>query len=147
VLNKVLRQVLQPLSFKPHSSAESGYYDVLCADGNFRSCQPVVAEWFVDCPGYSNQHHLEWHVWFWGECPKNELGDYVPPDKQHSRQDHNIYRTISDANTKAADAEILSHNVYGGFNTCRHIPSLLSALPKSDLLYTMHIGILDHLQR
>ena len=43
VLNEVLRRVLQPLTFKLNPSAESGYYNVLCADGNFRRCKPVLA--------------------------------------------------------------------------------------------------------
>jgi len=36
VLNKVLRRVLHLLTFKQNPSAESRYYNVLCADGNFR---------------------------------------------------------------------------------------------------------------
>jgi hypothetical protein len=43
VLNEVLRRVLQPLTFKQNLNAESGYYNVLCADGNFRRCNPVLA--------------------------------------------------------------------------------------------------------
>jgi len=42
----------------------------------------------------------------------NELGDYVPPDEEHPWRDHNLYRTLSDANTKAADAELLSRHVH-----------------------------------
>jgi hypothetical protein len=42
VLNEVLRQVLQPLTLKLNPSAESGYYNVLSADGNFRRCKPVL---------------------------------------------------------------------------------------------------------
>jgi hypothetical protein len=45
VMNKVLWQVLQLLTCKLNPSAESGYYTVLCADGNFRSCKPVLAAW------------------------------------------------------------------------------------------------------
>jgi hypothetical protein len=86
VLNEVLRRVLQPLTFKQNPSAESGYYNVLCADGNFRRCKPVLAAWLADCPEYSDVHHLERHVCFWCECPKNELGDYVPPDKHISKK-------------------------------------------------------------
>ena len=41
----------------------------------------------------------------------NELGDYVPPDKQHPRRNHNLYRMLSDANTNAADAELSPHYV------------------------------------
>jgi len=81
VLNEVLLRVLQPLTFKQNPSAESGYYNVLCADGNFRRCKPVLAAWPAECPEYSDLHHHERHVCLWCECPKNELGDYVPPDK------------------------------------------------------------------
>jgi len=81
VLNEVLRRVLQPLTFKQHPSAQSGYYNVLCADVNFRRCKPVLSAWLADCPEYSDLHHLEQHVCVWCECPKNELGHYVHPDK------------------------------------------------------------------
>jgi hypothetical protein len=40
-----------------------------------------LAAWFADCPGYSHLNHLERHVCFLWECPKNALGDYVPSDK------------------------------------------------------------------
>jgi hypothetical protein len=48
VLNEVLWPVLEPLTFKQHPSADSGYYNVLCADGNFRPCKPVVSAWLAD---------------------------------------------------------------------------------------------------
>ena len=82
VLNEVLRRVLQPLTFKQNPNAESGYDNVLCADGNFRRCKPVLAACLADCPEYSDLHHGERHVSFWCESPKTELGDYVPPDNQ-----------------------------------------------------------------
>ena len=112
VLNEVLRRVLQPFTFKQHPSAESGYYNILCADCNFRRCKPVLAAWLADCPGYSDLHHLERHVCFRCECPKNELGDYVHPDKQHPRRNHNLCGMLSDANTKAADAKLSSRHVH-----------------------------------
>jgi hypothetical protein len=112
VLNKVLRRLIQPPTFKHNPSAKSGYYNVLSADGNFRRCKPVLAASLADCPEYSDLHHLKRHVCFWCECPKNELGDYVPPDKQHPRRDHNLYRTLSDPNTKAANAERSSCHVH-----------------------------------
>jgi hypothetical protein len=40
VLNEILRPILQPLSFKHNPSAQSEYYNILCADGNFRHCKP-----------------------------------------------------------------------------------------------------------
>jgi len=83
VLNEVLQRVLQPLTFKQNPNTESGYYNVLCADGNFRRCKPVLAAWLADCHEYSDLHDLKRHVYFWRECPKNELGDYVPSEKQH----------------------------------------------------------------
>jgi hypothetical protein len=112
VLNEVLRWVRRPLTFKQHPSADSGYYSVLCADGNFRCCKPVLSAWLADCPEYSDVHHLERPGCFWCECPTNELGDYVHPDKQYPRRDHNLYGTLSDANTRAADAELPSHHVH-----------------------------------
>jgi hypothetical protein len=110
VLNEVLLRVLLPLTFKQNCSSGSGYYNVLCADGNFRQWKPVLAAWLADCPEYSDLHHLERHVCFWCECPKKALGDYVPPDNQHPQQDHNLYRTLSNANTKTSYADISSRN-------------------------------------
>jgi len=106
VLNDVLRWALQPLTCQQNSSTGSGYSNVLCADCNFRRCTPVVAVWNGDCREYSDIHHLERHVCFWCQCLKNKLGDYVPPDKQHPRCDQNLYRTLNDANSKAANAEL-----------------------------------------
>jgi len=71
----------------------------------------------------------------------------VHPDKEHPRRDHNLYRTPSDANTKAADAELSSRHVHRGFNVFRHIPCIVRDLPKPDLLHTLQIGMLDHLQK
>jgi len=146
VQNKVLRWVLQSLTFKQNPSAESGYYNVLCADGNFKCCKPVLAAWLADYAEYSDLHHHDWHGCFYCECPKNELGDYVPPDKQHSWWDHNLDRTLSDANTKATNAELLSRHVHRGFKLFRHIPCIVTDLPKPDILHTTQIGMLDHLQ-
>jgi hypothetical protein len=145
VLNEVLLQVLLPLTFKQNPSAKSGYYHVPFADGNFRRCKLVLTAWLEECPEYSDLHHLDRHVSFWTECPKKELGDYVPHDKQHPWQDHNLFRTISDSNTEAADAELSSSPVHGGCNLFQHIPCIVSDLPNPDLLHTMQIGILEHL--
>jgi hypothetical protein len=87
------------------------------------------------------------HVCFWCECPKNKHGEYVHPDKQHPRRDHNLYRTPSDVNTNSADAELSSRHVHLGFNMFRHIPCFVIDLPKPDLLHTIQIGMLDHLQK
>jgi len=64
VLKEVLRRLLQPLTFKHNPSGMSGYYNVLCADGNFRHCKPVLAAGLADCLEYSDLHHLERHVSF-----------------------------------------------------------------------------------
>jgi len=65
VLNEVLWHVLQPLTIKQKHSAESGYDNVLCADGNFRHCKLVLPAWLADSPEYSDLHHLERNVCFW----------------------------------------------------------------------------------
>jgi len=147
VLNEVLWWVLQPLTIKHNPSTESGYYNVLCADGNNRHWKPVLAAWLADCPPYSHLHHVEQHVCFWCECPRNQLGDHVPPDQQHPRQDHNLYRTLSDASSKAAKAELSLRQVHRGFNVFQQVPCIMSDLPKPELLHTMPIGMLDHLQK
>ena len=146
-LNEVLWRVLQPLTFKHHPSAESGYCNELCADGYFWHCKPVISAWLADCPEYSDLRHLERHVCFWCESSKNVLGDYVHSDNQHPRQDHNLYNALTDANTKSADAKPSSRHVHRGFNMFRHIPCIVSDLPKSDFLHTMQIGMLGHLQK
>jgi len=47
VLNKVLRRVLQPQTFKQNPIAETRYYIILWADGNFRCRKPVLAAWLA----------------------------------------------------------------------------------------------------
>jgi len=116
VLNEVLRQVLHPLTFKQNPGAERRYYNVLCADANIRRYKPGLAAWLADCPEYSDLHNLEQHACFWCECTNHELGDYVPPDKQPPRRNYNLYRMLSDTNTKAANAKLFSRHVYQGFN-------------------------------
>jgi len=147
VLNEVLRWILQPLTFKQNPGTKNGYYNILCADGNFRHLKQVLASWRADCPEYSNLHRLEQHVCFWCECWLNKVADYVPPDKQHPRQNHSLYRTLSNANTKAANAEPSSHHFHQGFTLCRAIPCIMSDIPKPDLLHPMLIGMLVHLQK
>jgi len=147
VLNKVLRRLLRQLTFKQITSAGSGYYNILCADGNFRHCKPVLAAWLADCPEYRDLNHLKQHVCFWYVCPKNELGDDVHPDKEHPWRDHNLDRMLRDTNTKAADAKLSSRHVHQGFNVFRHIACIVSDLPKPDLLHTMQIDMRDHLQK
>ena len=80
VLNKVLRRLLQPMTFIQNLCAGSGYYNVLCADGDFRRAKLVLAAWLAECPEYGDLHHVERHFCFWCECRKNELGDYIYPD-------------------------------------------------------------------
>jgi hypothetical protein len=58
VRNRVLWQVLHPPTFKQNPIAKSRYFNVLCADGNFRHCKPVLASSLADSPEYSYQHHF-----------------------------------------------------------------------------------------
>jgi len=48
VLNEVPRRLIQPVTLKHNPCADSGYFKILCADGNFRCCQPVLAAWLAD---------------------------------------------------------------------------------------------------
>ena len=109
--------------------------------------KPVLAAWLADGPKYNDLHHHKRHVCFWCECPKNELGDYIRSDKQHPQRDHNLYRTLNDVITKAADGELSSRHVHRGLNLYRHIPCIVSDLLNTDLLDTMQIGILHHLEK
>ena len=106
MLNEVLGRVLQHLTFIQNPEADSGYYTALCPDGNLRRCTQVSAAWIADSAEYSYLHHLEWHVCFWCECPKTELGEYVPSDKQHPKRDNYLYRMLSDVNTMAGNAKL-----------------------------------------
>jgi len=92
VLNGVHWRVLQPLTLKQIRCADSGYYNLLRADRNFRRCKLVLVAWLAHCAEYTDLHHLEWHLCFWSECPKNEHGVCVPLDKQHHRRYRNPYR-------------------------------------------------------
>jgi hypothetical protein len=83
VQNEVPRRVHQPQTLEQNANPESGYYNVLCADGNFRHWKAVLAAELGDCPECNDLCHLERHVCFWCECLYNELGDYVPSDKQY----------------------------------------------------------------
>ena len=97
----------------------------------------------ADCPEYSDLHLRERLVCIWCERPKHELGHNVSPDKEHPRGDHNLYRKLTDANTKAANADLSSRHVQRRLNLFRQIPCSVSDLPKPDLLNTMLIGMLD----
>ena len=147
VLNTVPLQGFQHVTFKHNLNPERGYYNVLLADRNFRRCRRVLAAGLAEYPEYRDLHHLECHVCCWCECPNNDLGDIVPSDQQHPRQDHNLYRMLSHANTKAADAGLLALDVPRGSNVIRLIPCIVSDLPKPNLLHTMQIGMLDRLQK
>jgi hypothetical protein len=147
VLNEILQRVLHPLNLNRNLSTKSGYYNVLCADCDLRRCKPASAVSLTDCPEYGDIHHLERHVCFWCECPKNEPGDYVAPDNQHPWRHQNLYRMLRDAKIKGADVELSSRYAHQGFNEFRHIPCIVSDLPKADLLDTLQISILDHIPK
>jgi hypothetical protein len=103
---RVLRRVLHGVTVNQNCSAESGYYNVLWADGNFRGSKWVLTAWVTYSPEYSDLHHLRLHVGVWCECPKNEIGHYVPSDEQHCQWNNSQYRTLCNANTMSADADL-----------------------------------------
>jgi len=65
VLNKIRPRVLQHLTIKHNPSADSGYYNILCSDGNCRRGEPVLAAWLADCSENSNLHYIVRHACFW----------------------------------------------------------------------------------
>jgi len=147
VLNNVLREVLQPLNFEQDPGRQERVLQRSLCRWQLQALKPILSASVADFPENSDLHHLQRHVCFWCECPKTELGDYVPPDNQHPRQDHNIYRTLSDANTKEANAELSLRHLHRGFKVFRHISCIVSDLRKPDLLHTMQIGMLNYLQK
>jgi hypothetical protein len=52
---------------------------------------------------------------------------------------------LSDANTKAANAELSSRHIHRGVTVFSHIPWIVSDIPHPDILHTMQIVMLDHL--
>jgi hypothetical protein len=145
VLKEVLRRVCLTLPLKQHPNAEKGYYNIVCADGNFRCCKPVIAACLVDSPEYSDLYHLKLLVCFWSKYPKNAPGDHIPSDKQHHWCDHNLYLGLSYGNNKAADAKISLRHVPRGFSVFGYISRILRDLSRRDLLNTMHIGTFAYL--
>jgi len=137
LLNKVLRRGLQGLTVKPKPSGQSEYYNVLCADGTLRRCKPVLAAWLAHCAVNSDIYYHERNISVWCECPQNKLGDFVPPVTQHPRWVHNLYRTLSNPNTKVADSELSSHHIYRWLNLFEHILGVVSDILKVDLLHTI----------
>jgi prepilin-type processing-associated H-X9-DG protein len=112
ILNKVQLRELEHLTFKRNPSSESSDYNVLFADGHIRRCEVIFPAFLADWPEYSNLHYVERHVCFWCECATIQLGDHFSADKQHSWQDHNLYITLSDANTKPAAEELVPSHVH-----------------------------------
>jgi len=147
VLNKVRSWVLQSLTLKQNPSTNNRYYNILCADGKFRHCEKVLEAWLADCPEYGDQHPHQWHVCFWCECPKSELGDYVPPNRQQPRWDRNLYSRLRDPNMNRPDAELSSHHLDQGLNVFEHSLWVVSDLLNPDHIYTMQITMLYHLQK
>ena len=147
VLNEALRPVLKALTITHSPSTESRYDNVLCEDGYFRRCKPVLEAWLADCPKYCDLHHLEGTVHLRCECPINELEHSVHPDKQHPQWDYNLYGKLNAASTNTADTELLLCHVHQGFNVFWNIPCIVRALMKPHLFDTMQIGMLDHLQQ
>jgi hypothetical protein len=112
VLNEVLQRALRLLTFKHNPSTKSGHCNVHCEDGNFRRFKPVSVASLAHSTGDRDRYHLERHVCFRCEYPKNQLGDYVPLHKRHLWRDYNLYRTLRDANTRAANAVLSLRHVH-----------------------------------
>jgi hypothetical protein len=64
-----------------------------------------------------------------------------------SRVTVTLSRILSDPNTKIADGKRGLHHCHRGFNVFQHIPCIVSALPKPNLLHTIYIGVLNSHQK
>jgi len=98
-----------------------------------------LAARLTDCPENSDLGQLKQHECFWCKCPKNELGDYVAPDKQYHQRDRNLYWIQIDVNTMGADPELSSRHVPRGFNVFGHIPCIASSFAKADVIARLQV--------
>jgi hypothetical protein len=76
----------------------------------------------------------------------NQFGEYVPPDKQHHWLENNQYRTLRDVTGKAVDTELSCRDVHREINILQNIRYIVSDLSRRDVLHTMRISVLHHLQ-
>jgi hypothetical protein len=71
---------------------------------------------------------------------------YVPADKQHAQWDNTIFKTLSDANAKAADAKHWVRQRNQSFNVIHNTLRFVSDPLRPYLLHTLQIRMLPHIQ-
>jgi hypothetical protein len=145
VLRHVMHGLLPPegVEGKPQVNVRSFY--AYCADGRVRYCYPILAAWMADYPEHCNLHNIKSGVCYWCECPKEEMGDMPRVEDRCPPRDHTLYRKLWEDDTAQSLANLKCRNVNTGWNILWSLESIISDLPKPDLLHTMQIGMLKHL--
>jgi Plavaka transposase len=138
VLQHVLRHILGPL-MRP----DRRIFYARCADGHFRRCVASPAAWIADYPEHRDLHNIKNGVCYWCECPQSEMGEL--PAQPYPPRDHDKYRTLSVANSAAANARLARVDVHQGANVFWDLDCVTNDLPKPDLLHTIQLGMLKHL--
>jgi len=142
VMQHVLQHILQDLR---NDQGQVQHFDAHCADGKVRHCYPTLAAWMADYPEHCNLHNIKSGVCYWCECPQESMGDMPRLADRYVLRDHALYQHQWNENTTHSIADLKSRNVNAGFNILWCLESIVSDLPKPDLLHTMQIGMLKHL--
>ena len=148
IMQNVLKHVMHGLladgvEGQPQVSVRSFY--AYCADGRVRHCYPILAAWMADYPEHCNLHNIKSGVCYWCECPQDEMGDMPRVEDRCPPRDHTLYRKLWEEDTAQSLADLKGRNVNTGWNILWSLESIISDLPKPDLLHTMQIGMLKHL--
>jgi len=138
-LKEVLHQVHLPITDKHHPRFKSRYCKGHFTHCNFWGWKLVIAVLIADCSEYSDVHLFEWRSYICCESPLNKHEDYVPPDKQCPRQDHNHDSMHGNTYNKPRHGNFSSGNVHWEFTTFQLIHCNVTNRPKPDFLTTMLI--------
>ena len=132
----VLRELLAPVI-----DSQKRKFNALCADSFYRRCVLSVGGWIADYPEHCCMQGIKNNMCFWCECPRDELGDL----KRSPRRDHVLYESLSESNTPHSVAELDRMGVNPGPNVLWKLDCIVADIPKSDLLYTMQLGMMGYI--
>ena len=142
VMQHVLKHVMQDLL---RDEGQVQHFYAHCADGKVRHCYSILAAWMADYLEHCNLHNIKSGVCYWCECPQEKMGDMPQPADRYQQWNHRLYYRLWEKDMAQRTADLKCWNVNSGFNILWCLKSVTSELPKTDLLYTMQIGMLKHL--